>query len=183
MEVRLEGQKELFDTLGRFEKQAVFNDAKQGLMKAGMSIISDAKSNLRNNNSVVTGFLRQTGKVQEVRGENAIDVGFMSGDDNYAGAVEYGIRNPKWFSYKALWNWVSKKHHLTLTKHTGKNGRPLKDDVNPEVKTIAYFVRNKIARQGTKPHPFFTPAVKKNESKVVQAISDAIKRTINRYGV
>ena len=182
MEVRLEGQEQLFNSLKRFERQVVFNDAKQGLRKSGQQIVNEAKDNLRRNGSVVTGFLRQTGKVEEDR-DGSIIAGFMSGDRNYAGAVEYGISNPKWFSYKALWSWVSKKFHVTLTMHTGKNGRPLKDDVNPEVKTIAYFVRNKIARQGTKPHPFFTPAVKKYERQVAQNISDAIKRTINRDGV
>ena len=183
MEVKLEGQEQLFNALKRFEKQAVYDDAKPAMKRVGRDIIAESIGNLRRNRSWATGFLANTGKVQEASDKQGLEVGFMTGDKNYASSVEYGIKNPKWFSYTALWNWVSKKHNLTLTMHTGKNGRPLKDDVNPEVKTIAYFVRNKIVRQGTKPHPFFEPAVRKHGPKVAQAISDAIKRRINRNGV
>ena len=183
MQVELQGQQQLFNTLNALERQIVYKDAQNGLKRAGMQIIADAQRNLRNSHINTTSRLSNSGKVQEAADGQGLDVGFMSGDENYAGAVEYGIKNPKWFSYKALWNWVSKKHNLKLTKHTGKNGRPLKDDVNPEVKTIAYFVRNKIVRQGTEPHPFFKPAVEKNETRILQEITKAIKRTINRNGV
>ena len=63
MDIWLEGERELFvnmqKKLGRLGKAG-----RQALQKGGMIIVNDAKVNLRNNGSVVTGMLRASGKVR-----------------------------------------------------------------------------------------------------------------------
>ena len=182
MEITIDGQQELFSALDRTTRAVAYNAAKRGLVRAGLSIIADAQQNLRSNGSWATGFLANTGKVVDnangktyrnvnnVRetggtdGEQSISVGFMEGTKNYAGAVEYGSK-PHWTSVSNFFTWVSKKFHV-------RNG-------SPECTSIAYGIQHAIARNGGKPHPFFAPAVKKNQKAISDAIAEAVRQTID----
>lgn len=168
MQIELQGQEQLFNTLSALERQIVYKDAKNGLKKAGMQIIADAQRNLRNSHINTTGRLSNSGKVQETADGQGLDVGFMSGDENYAGAVEYGRRAGKMPPPRMLAAWAYKKFQLKDWK---------------EANSAGFAIARLIARFGTKPHPFFKPAVEKNESRILREITEAIKRTINRNGV
>ena len=56
-DIWIEGEKELFVNMQK-HLVTLTDNSRRGLRKAGMSIIADAKSNLRSNGSVVTGMLR-----------------------------------------------------------------------------------------------------------------------------
>ena len=42
--------------------------------------------------------------------------------------------------------------------------------------SLGWAIAKRIAREGTQPHPFFGPAVKKNQNKIVNAVRDAVRR-------
>ena len=94
--IKLEGLDQVLKALDDttpLVKQAVM----QGLEKGGLDIIADAQNDLRNNGSVVTGLLRQSGKVQKTD-ESTIDAGFFdttNRSSGYAFFVEYGRRAGK----------------------------------------------------------------------------------------
>ena len=62
--ITIEGLDEVLRGFDRAEK-SVRDAAFRGLERGAMNIIADAKVNLRNNGSVVTGLLRASGKVQK----------------------------------------------------------------------------------------------------------------------
>ena len=133
----------------------------EGLQKAGLEVIADAQRNLRANSSVVTGLLRQSGKVQKVD-DLTIDVGFFDSrnkQSGYAHFVEYGRRAGRMPPPDELAQWAYKKYQLRDRKLA---------------RQVGWAMAVEIARKGTQPHPFFVPAIEKNKSKIVSAIRDAV---------
>lgn len=133
--------------------------------KCGLNIIADAQTNLRTNGSVVTGLLRQSGKVQKVNDE-ALDVGFFDTQNKqsgYAAYVEYGRRAGRMPPPDMIEAWVYKKFHHSDHKVS---------------KAIAWAMARKIAKEGTRPHPFFVPAIDKNKGRIQEALQQAINDAI-----
>lgn len=166
----LEGERELY-----LNMQRVLGDnlkaARTAIRYAGLDIINDAKTNLRNNGSVVTGQLRASGRVQAVEGdEDAIDAGFFSENQGYAAFVEYGTKGggkrKLGFLIRIIKQWLYKKKSL----------------IGKELNDASFFIARKILRKGTRPHPFFAPAVEKNKKEIEKAIKEAIANDINKNG-
>ncbi len=160
--VSIEGLDQLLRNIDKAEKE-LHREAMKGLEKAGLEIIADAQQNLRDNGSVVTGLLRQSGKVQKVDEEN-LDVGFFDSQNRqsgYAYFVEYGRRAGRMPPPDELGQWAYKKFQL----HDRKAAR-----------AAGWAMAMKIAKEGTRPHPFFMPALDKNKNKIIDAIKDAIKK-------
>lgn len=157
----VEGLDKLLRAFDKTEK-TIRTAAMKGLQKAGLDIIADAQMNLRSNGSVVTGLLRHSGKVQKVDDYN-LDVGFFDTQNRqsgYAYFVEYGRRAGRMPPPDELAQWAYKKYQL----HDRKAAR-----------AAGWALAMKIAKEGTKPHPFFEPAIEKNKTKII----DAIKGSIN----
>lgn len=163
MELEIEGLRGL-----KADLQKASRDAGDGMMKGlqavGMEIIAEAKVNLNQNKTNNTGMLRSSGKVQ--KDKTGVDVGFFSKDSEqgYAAAVEYGrgpSRNrgeiPLRTTLKA---WVHRKLGIPYGK---------------ELEKATYFITRKIHRKGTKPQPFFTPAVEKIADKIEDIVQKYIK--------
>lgn len=166
----VEGEKQLYMNMQRI-MGANISAARESLAEAGMLIINDAKNNLKQNHSIATGQLRKSGRAQAVEGDpDAVDVGFFSDgtQGGYAAYVEYGTRAGGKRTIKFLLpfitQWMRKK---------GIGG------VGIDFKSAAYFITRKIVRKGTRPHPFFTPAVEKNKKAVTDAIQEAIRKDID----
>ena len=160
--VYIEGLDQVLRNLSKMGKE-VKAEASAGLQRAGLNIIADAQMNLRHNLSIVTGLLRQSGKVQKVDEDN-LDVGFFDTQNKrsgYAYFVEYGRKAGKMPPPDELAQWAYKKFQL----HDRKLAR-----------AAGWALAVKIAKSGTKPHPFFMPAVDKNKSTIVRVIQDAINR-------
>ena len=185
----MEGEKELFLNMQK-SLDGSLKAARQGLRKAGMQIIADSVQNIRNNGSWTGGQLAQSGRVQKVEGDaDSIDVGFFSKDskNGYAYYVEYGRRSGKMPPPQDLIPWLRKKNKTKGAKSALKsmtlimNARARKHkNRTPEdlLLMAATALAFHIGKKGTKPHPFFNPAVKKNESAITQAIADAVKQEI-----
>lgn len=161
------------DVIGTDALLKRFNDTEKNVKKAamlagqqvGMKIIAEAKRNLRLNNSVVTGMLRNSGKLQKTN--DGLDIGFFdssSRSSGYASRVEFGGRLskiPKGFA-SILAAWAKKKFQLP----------------DRDAKRMGYFVSKKIIREGSQPHPYFYPAVDKELPKfetVIQKFLDHYK--------
>lgn len=145
---------------------AVKSAAARGLSKGAMAIIADAQDNLRANKSVVTGLLRQSGKVQKVD-ELTIDAGFFDTTNQtsgYALYVEYGRPKGKMPPPSQLEQWAYKKLRLDAK----------------DAASAGWALAKKIAKQGTIPHPFFEPAVRKNEKKVEKHVRDEVRKVVEK---
>lgn len=161
--ISIEGLDQVLKGLKGAER-SVIEAAMTGLRKAALNLIADAQENLRRNHSVVTGLLRQSGRVQRVDDLN-IDAGFFDTQNKqggYALYVEYGRRAGKMPPPDMLMAYAYKKLQLK--------------DWNA-ARAIGWAMAVRIAREGTKPHPFFNPAVEKNKRSIVQAVQDAINRS------
>ena len=160
--ISIEGLDRVLKALDKAE-EAVVKAASAGLQQVGSSIIADAQMNLRDNGSVVTGLLRQSGKVQKVD-DLTIDAGFFDSQNRqsgYAYFVEYGRRAGRTPPPDELAQWAYKKFQL----HDRQAAR-----------AMGWALAVKIAKAGTQPHPFFAPAVDKNKSGLVRVVQDAINK-------
>lgn len=158
--IRLEGLDEVLKNLEGM-KPVVQKAAMKGLQAGALDIIADAQNNLRNNGSVVTGLLRQSGKVQKTD-DSTIDAGFFdttNRSSGYAFFVEYGRRAGKMPPPYELIQWAYKKLRLDAKAAA----------------SAGWALAKKIAKQGTKPHPFFKPAVERNRKKIMQHVQVAIE--------
>lgn len=185
----LEGYKELYVNLDKNEK-AVTKAAFEGLKRAGMNIIADAKENLRANGSIATGMLRKSGKVQKVEGEkNTIDAGFFvqHKEEGYAYFVEYGRREGKMPKPEMLIEWIRKKNSTKGAKSAldsyvlfkNANARKHKNrTANDFLLMAARALAFHIGKHGTKPHPFFVPALEKNKASIESIVANEVKQEI-----
>lgn len=165
MNVEIEGLRELKANLQATSKD-IEKAASKGMQAAGLEIIAEAKMNLKRNRTTNTGVLSASGKVQKVEDDDSsIDVGFFAQDSSqgYAAAVEYG-RGPSQKkgpipledSIKA---WVHRKLGIGYGK---------------KLDSAAFLIARKIHRKGTKPQPFFMPAVEKVQAKIGEIINKYI---------
>lgn len=167
-DIWLDGERTLYANMQRRTDNAL-KEARKGLQKAGLQIIADAKANLRSGNNVVTGQLRASGRVQKVEGdEDALDVGFFSQQTTggYAFFVEYGRRAGKMPPPDMLVQWCRKKLRMGAEM----------------AKAVGWQIARKIARKGTKPHPYFNPAIEKNKKAVSEAIAEGVKKENDKNG-
>ena len=157
--LKIEGLDQVLQALDSTTPQ-VKEAVMQGLEKGGLDIIADAQNNLRNNGSVVTGLLRQSGKVQKTS-DSEIDAGFYQ-QSGYAYFVEYGRRAGRMPPPDEMIQWAHKKLRL---------------DVKAAI-AVGWALAKSIAKRGTRPHPFFRPAVDRNKKKIMRRVQDALKNKI-----
>ena len=192
--IQLEGLQDILRGLGA-KRVEINREASLGLRKAGLAIIADAQRNLNKNHSWVTGLLANSGRViyggqgfdtgsTDARTSReasdslmkaaasgidlGLDAGFFDsgpGSDGYARYVEYGRRAGKFPPLKALEEWVYKKLRVRDRK---------------AARSIGFLIARGIARHGSKPHPFFNPAVQKYTPAIVRIITDAVRKVINK---
>lgn len=166
--------------------------SRAALRKGAMQIINDAKQNLRDGGNIVTGQLRASGKVQKVEGNaDEIDAGFFSKNTSggYAYYVEYGRRKGKMPPLDEIAQWIKKKgdntrggaRHAVISMMNAMNEKRWRKKaytLGELYMMAAWAVGKAIAKKGTKPHPFFNPAVEKNKDAVTKAIEQAVKKEI-----
>ena len=167
IEMWLDGEKELYVNMQK-RMDLSTKAGREALKTAGLKIVATAKDNLRRNKSVVTGMLRASGKVQQVANDpDSVDAGFFSDSSRggYAFFVEHGRRAGKMPPVDEIAQWFKKKHRIGNAK---------------EALARAWALAKKIAREGTRPHPFFKPAIEANKKEVEQILKEAIKKGIDK---
>lgn len=161
--IELEGVDQLLRQLAKCDREVVEAGMK-GVEAGAQEMINDAKNNLKENGSIVTGLLRRSGHAE--RKKDDITAGFFdttNRNSGYALFVEYGRRAGKMPPPDEMAAYAYKKFHLKDWKLAN---------------SLGWAIAKRIAEKGTQPHPFFGPAVKKNHSKIVNAVRDAIRRAI-----
>lgn len=161
--LQVEGLEKVLRALAKCDEDVVEAGLK-GLEAGAMEIVADAKTNLREHGSVVTGLLRASGRVE--RNGNDVTAGFFdttNREDGYAAYVEYGRREGKMPPPDEMAAYAYKKFQLKDWKAAN---------------SLGWAIAVSIGRKGTVPHPFLGPAVKKNQSAIVKSVRDAIRRRI-----
>jgi hypothetical protein len=169
MEVQIEGLRGIRADFDK-AKAMVGKAGDEALQSVGLEIVEEAKRNIERNRTIAFGTLRKSGKVQKDK-DGGIDAGFFSADgqQGYAAAVEYG-RGP---SRKPSPDGITLETTLKAWVH-----RKLRVPYGKGLDTAAFLIARKIHRKGTKPKPFFVPAVEKFAGKVQQIVDKYIKREI-----
>lgn len=183
-EITIEGLRGLRADFDKAVKKAHVG-ADKGLQAVGLEIVNEAKRNLTQNKTNTTGRLRASGKVQ--KDKDGIDAGFFSkeGETGYAAAVEYG-RGPTRKGgdevltlRESLEAWVKKKFSMSGGKSALKSAAVFSGmKTDAYIKSLAFLIARKIHRQGTKPQPFFAPAVQKYEDKAAEAVQNAVNNAL-----
>ena len=145
----------------KFEDRVLFKAA-QGLKESAARIVAVAKINLRDNGSVATGMLRNSGSVRP-QVDGTVDAGFYA---EYAYWVEYGRKAGGMPPVKMIQEWIRKKHIAGNEK---------------EIESMAWAVAKSIQKNGYKAKPFLTPAYLDYNQKVDEIMQKAINEVAENY--
>lgn len=145
----------------QFTKEVLFKAA-QGLKESAARIVAGAKTRLKDNGSVATGMLRNSGSVRP-QVDGTVDAGFYA---DYAYWVEYGRKAGGMPPVKLIKEWVRKKHITSNEK---------------EIDSMAFAIARNIAANGTKAKPFLTPSYEENKSRIDDIIQKAINEVTDNF--
>lgn len=145
----------------KFEDRVLFKAA-QGLKESAARIVAGAKTHLKDNGSVATGMLRNSGSVRP-QVDGTVDAGFYA---EYAYWVEYGRKAGGMPPVKLIKEWVRKKHITSNEK---------------EIDSMAFAIAKNIAANGTKAKPFLTPSYEENKSRIDELMQKAINEVTDNF--
>lgn len=154
-----------FQQFKRNKKQftrEVLNKAAQGLNNSAARIVAEAKQKIKDNGSIATGMLRNSGSVRP-QVDGTVDAGFYA---DYAYWVEYGRKAGGMPPVKLIAEWV-RKRHITSDES--------------EIESIAFAIARNIAANGTKAKPFLTPSYEENKSRIDEIMQKAINEVTNNF--
>lgn len=138
--------------LGKNAKEA----AKKELGASAIQMLGESSKKLRDNGSVATSFLVNSGKVKEY--DKGYTVAYTA---SYAWIVEFGRKAGTMPPIQAIVPWVKKKLRINDEK---------------EQKSVAFAIAKSISLHGTKAKPFFYPAYE----HVIKGISGRIINAVNK---
>lgn len=142
--------------------EKVLSKAALGLKESAARIVARAKETLKDNGSVATGMLRNSGSVRP-QADGTVDAGFYA---EYAYWVEYGRKAGGMPPVKLIKEWVRKKHITSNEK---------------EIDSMAFAIAKNIAANGTKAKPFLTPSYEENKSRIDEIMQKAINEVTNNF--
>ena len=140
------------------------------------AIIAQAKANLKANDSVAIGLLRNSGRTV-VQPDNTVDAGFYA---RYAEYVEYGRPPGKMPPVDVLEQYIRRKGRKrnsalkAAAVFSGKSEEEL-------ARSAAWGMAKSIAEKGTRPHPFLKPAYDQYRIRIAQFMQGKINMTCDKY--
>lgn len=155
------GLKEAQVSLEKFEER-VRSEIDKRFKAIGMEVLREAKSNLRRNNTNTFHNLERSGIVADIDG--GVKVGFYA---HYAAIVEQGRRAGRRPPMMPIFDWVHKRGFVT-----GRNKMSRE-------RSAAFLIARAIGRRGTRPQPYFYPAVDKYKPKLKSVMADALETALN----
>ena len=154
----------------------VLRSAVDGLKAFGMQIIAQAQANLKSNDSVASGRLRNSGRTV-VQPDNTVDAGFYS---KYAEYVEEGRRPGGMPPVDDIEQWVKRKGRKrnSALKAAGVFSGKSEEQL---ARSAAWAIAKDIAKHGTKPHPFLKPAYEQYRIRIGQFMQNKINLAVEKY--
>ena len=141
--------------LGKKAREAAMSE----LGATAIQMLGDATKKLRENGSVSTSFLVNSGKVKKY--DKGYTVGYSA---SYAYIVEFGRKIGTMPPVSSLIPWVKKKLRINDPK---------------QQKQVAFLVARSIKQNGIKPKPFFYPAYEKAikgiSGRIINAVNNALR--------
>ena len=141
--------------LGRKAREAAMNE----LGATAIQMLGESSKKLRDNGSIATSFLVNSGKVKKY--DKGYTVGYSA---SYAYIVEFGRKIGTMPPVSALIPWVKKKLRINDPK---------------QQKQVAFLVARSIMQNGIKPKPFFYPAydkaIKGISGRIINAVNNALR--------
>ena len=141
--------------LGKKAREAAMSE----LGATAIQMLGDATKKLRENGSVSTSFLVNSGKVKKYK--THYTVGYSA---SYAYIVEFGRKIGTMPPVSALIPWVKKKLRINKPK---------------QQKQVAFLIARSIMHNGIKPKPFFYPAyenvIKGIAGRIINAVNKALR--------
>ena len=138
--------------LGKKAREAAMSE----LGATAIQMLGDATKKLRENGSVSTSFLVNSGNVKKYK--THYTVGYSA---SYAYIVEFGRKIGTMPPVSSLIPWVKKKLRINKPK---------------QQKQVAFLIARSIMQNGIKPKPFFYPAYE----KAIKGISGRIINAVNK---
>jgi hypothetical protein len=146
-------------------------------------VLVEAKRTLRSNRTNASGDLQISSRVYSI--ENGYRVGFYSG---HAAVVETGRRAGTPPPYRPIKDWVHKRGFVKASlPKSNPSRRTLRrrrkaQTLDQRETSAAIAIAKSIGKYGTRPQPYFYPAVVKCSrtipNRMVQALTDAINETM-----
>ena len=141
--------------LGKKAREAAMSE----LGATAIQMLGEATKKLRDNKSVSTGFLVNSGKVKKYK--THYTVGYSA---SYAYIVEFGRKIGTMPPVSSLIPWVKKKLRINKPK---------------QQKQVAFLIARSIMQNGIKPKPFFYPAYEKAikgiSGRIINAVNNALR--------
>ena len=138
--------------LGNKAREAAMSE----LGATAIQMLGESSKKLRDNGSIATSFLVNSGKVKKY--DKGYTVGYSA---SYAYIVEFGRKIGTMPPVSALIPWVKKKLRINKPK---------------QQKQVAFLIARSIMQNGIKPKPFFYPAYE----KAIKGISGRIINAVNK---
>lgn len=163
-----------FNKLLSGKAKEINKEAQEGLNKVGLQILADSQKNLKENGSISTSQLINSGRVVP-QTDGTIDVEYDAG---YAFWVEKGRKSGTPPPIKPILEWIKKKgivdtYSIRTRKQTKRGADFLK-----RATTLAFLIARSIGQNGTKAKPFLFPAFRKNENDMIRIIKQAIDKVV-----
>ena len=148
----------------------------EGLKDFGLRIVAQAKANLKANDSIASGLLRNSGRAV-VQPDNTVDAGFYAG---YAYWVEYGRKSGGMPPVDVIYEWVRKKNagKRSALKSAAVFSGKSQDEL---AKSAAWAIAKSIKEKGTKPHPFLKPAYDQYRTQIAQYMQIKVNQTCDKF--
>ena len=141
--------------LGKKAREAAMNE----LGATAIQMLGESAKKLRDNGSVATSFLVNSGKVKKY--DKGYTVGYSA---SYAYIVEFGRKIGTMPPVSSLIPWVKKKLRINDPK---------------QQKQVAFLIARSIKQNGIKPKPFFYPAYEKAikgiSVRIINAVNNALR--------
>ena len=154
-EAKMKATLQSVSKMGKEAKAAAMSE----LGATAIQMLGDATKKLRENGSVSTSFLVNSGKVKKYK--THYTVGYSA---SYAYIVEFGRKIGTMPPVSALIPWVKKKLRINKPK---------------QQKQVAFLIARSIMQNGIKPKPFFYPAYEKAikgiSGRIINAVNNALR--------
>jgi len=148
-------------------REHVLAKAHDGLVAFGMRIVARAKGLLKDNGSIASGLLRNSGRTVS-QPDGTVDAGFYV---NYAEFVEYGRKAGGMPPVDDIHQWIRRKR----IRPEGKG------DIDKLQRSLAWAIAKWIKSHGTKAHPFLKPAYEQYRWEINKFMQAQVDKAVERF--